>query len=304
MTWLPPGEYARVLGIAPRTLRDRVSANPGGFKRDERGHYWHGEPPGNPGTFRAQGTPAHDVEKWILIPDVHVPYHDATALRLVLEAAKAIGATRCVQLGDLMDCYSVSRYPKDANRRSSIQWEIEETNKVLDSLDAAFPDGRVITLGNHDVRLEKYVATYAPAIGALYSMPELLRLKERGWQVTPYLQSARIGDLDVTHEMGFAGAHASHRNLSVTSRSTAHGHTHRVSMAAAGDIDGSVRVGMSCGWLGSFDAIDYAHRQRAYRETTHGFGVAYVDKSDGGRTHVVPVVIMGGRCVVEGRLIR
>lgn len=243
------------------------------------------------------------VTKWIAIPDVHVPYHDPKIIGIILRAADAIGATRCVQLGDLTDCYSVSRFPKSRDRRLDIAWELDSTAELVNVLDKAFPDERVITLGNHDVRMERYVAEKAPEIAALFpTYVERIGFKERGWRVTNYMDGTRIGDLNVTHEVGFSGAHAAQQTLGVYSSSVIFGHTHRIGFAVAGDLDGKRRVGAMLGWCGDVEKIDYHYRARVARESSHGFGIVYVE--DDGRSTVVPVVISEGRCVVEGKVIR
>lgn len=243
------------------------------------------------------------VTKWIAIPDVHAPYHDPVVMGCIVRAGEAIGASRCVQLGDLTDCYSVSRFPKDASRRLDIEWELDTTCEVVNVLDKAFPDERVITLGNHDVRMEKYVAEKAPAIAGLVpKYVDRIGFRERGWRVAQYMDGTKIGNLHVTHEVGFSGANAVAQTLNVYSSSVIFGHTHRLGWAIAGNVDGGKRVGAMLGWCGKVAAIDYHHRARVARESAHGFGVVYVEPD--GRATVVPVAIEDGRCVVEGKVIR
>ena len=332
MKFIPPSDMAARLCIAPRTLRDRAAVDklkPEGqreFIRDRRGFYGvddvreqpakapdpvtfaepirsqPGNTPPSPGQESRNASVTGDVEKWILIPDVHVPYHDKRAFGLMCRAAKAIGATRCVQMGDLADCYSVSKYPKDPKRRSSAEWELAEVNKALDVLDRVFPDERWITLGNHDVRMVKYLATNAPAVAGMFSLDEMLRFRERGWRVTQYLDSAELGDLEVTHEQGWSGKTAAANAVASSFESQANAHTHFLTFHAVGGGDVRTRVGAQFGWLGSYEFIDYAHRKKIMRSHAHGFGIAYV--VPGGRTHVVPVVIMDGCVVVEGKVVR
>lgn len=243
------------------------------------------------------------VTKWIAIPDVHAPYHDPKVLGLILRAGDAIGASRCVQLGDLTDCYSVSRFPKARDRRLDIAWELEVTCEVVSVLDKAFPDERVITLGNHDVRMERYVAEKAPEIAALFpKYVDRIGFAERGWRVAGYMDGAKIGNLHCTHEVGFAGINAAHQTLGAYQANVIFGHTHRIGFAVAGDVDGRKRVGAMLGWVGAVDKIDYHHRARVARESAHGFGIVYVEPD--GRATVVPVLIDDGRCVVEGKVIR
>lgn len=336
MPWLSVADAARHFDMARSTLRDRMDRDPDRYRRDAAGRVWvDAAPSPAQGTFPAADTPravpapidtlppatprrpvssvieaqripsaphVDRLEKWILIPDCHVPFHDKHAFGLMCRAAKAIGATRCVQMGDLADCYAVSKYPKDVHRRQSAEWELAEVNRALDILDRVFPDERWITLGNHDVRLEKYMAACAPAVAGMLSLNGMLRFTERGWRVTPYLDSATLGDLEVTHEQGWSGKTAASNAIASSFESQANAHTHFLTFHAVGGGDVRTRIGAQFGWLGSYDFIDYAHRKKIMRSHAHGFGIAYV--APGGRTHVVPVAIMDGAVVVEGRLVR
>lgn len=325
MPWMRSPDAAAHFKIAERTLRERAQNDPDRWRRDGAGRYWVPDapegvtdkprpapvpldalPPAQPRAApprRPVEPVSGQVQKWIAIPDVHVPYHDPHVLGLIVRAGEAIGATRCVQLGDLTDCYSVSRFPKDRNRRLDIAWELDSTCEVVSVLDRAFPDERVITLGNHDVRMERYISEKAPEIAALFpTYVDRIGFKERGWRVTSYMDGTKIGDLHCTHEVGYSGQNAAHQTLGVYQSNVIFGHTHRIGFAVAGDLDGKKRVGAMLGWVGDTSKIDYHHRARVARESAHGFGIIYVEPD--GRSTVVPVVVSEGRCVVEGKVIR
>lgn len=80
------------------------------------------------------------------------------------------------------------------------------------------------------------------------------------------------------------------------------GNTHRLHYSVEGSATGKPHVGASFGWLGDPAAVDYMFRVRAARDWAHGFGVAYVEPD--GCVHVVPVPIVNGKVVVEGKVIR
>lgn len=90
------------------------------------------------------------LEKWLLLPDTHVPYHDRRAFGLALSAAQGIGCKNVAVLGDFADFYAVSSHPKPPDRRKSIQWEIEEVNTALDLIDTMFPGDKKYVSGNHE----------------------------------------------------------------------------------------------------------------------------------------------------------
>ena len=54
--------------------------------------------------------------RWLCLFDVHVPFHDKTALRVALDYGLATGCDHVLLGGDFMDFYAVSRWDKDPQR--------------------------------------------------------------------------------------------------------------------------------------------------------------------------------------------
>jgi predicted phosphodiesterase len=245
---------------------------------------------------------ADALERWLLIPDVHVPYHDEAAVSLMLRAAQACGIENCALLGDAVDFYAVSSHDKDPRRRNDLQWEVDEGNRFLDELDRVFPGKRMYVAGNHEDRLRRYLTNVASALFSTTKVEALFRLAERGWSYTPYKEYARIGRLHLTHDTGTAGRYAAHRAMDTFQGNVVIGHTHRMAYVVEGNAKGEAHVGAMLGWLGDVSKVDYMHQVKANRDWAHGFGLAYRDiETDA--VHIVPVPIVNGRVVVEGRLV-
>lgn len=242
------------------------------------------------------------LQKWLLIPDSHIPYVDTKVFSLMLRAARSAGIKNVCILGDFIDCYTVSSFGKDPTRKQDLQSEIDATNEILDVLDKMFTGEKKYIAGNHEDRLERYLIEKAPALFNTVKIERLLKLKERGWQYTPYKRSTRIGKLYVTHDAGKAGKNAAADALNAFQGNVVIGHTHRINYLVEGNAKGKAHVGAMFGWLGDFEAVDYLHRIRCLRDWAHGFGVAYVE--DNGCVHLTPVPIVNGRVVLEGKLIR
>jgi predicted phosphodiesterase len=242
------------------------------------------------------------LEKWILIPDCHVPYHSREAVGLMLRAAQAIGATNAVILGDFADFWAVSSHPKSPERRADLQWEVDEVNKALDMLQHTFTGQVKYIAGNHENRLERYLGAQAPALYSSMKVESLFRIKDRGWTFTQYKDHTSIGKLHLTHDCGKAGKNAHVDAMNAFQSNVIIGHTHRLAYAVEGNAQGKPHVGAMLGWLGDPAAVEYMFKVRAARDWAHGFGVAYVEPD--GCVHVVPVPIVNGRVCVEGRLVR
>lgn len=242
------------------------------------------------------------LERWLLIPDCHVPFQDVAAFRLMLRAAKTCGVRNVAVLGDFIDCFSVSSHPKSPNRRLDLEEELEAGRAALSEIESVCTGQRIYVAGNHEDRLERYLIDKAPALFNTVKVEKLLELSKRGWRYVPYKDHVKIGKLYLTHDAGKAGKQAHHDALNAFQGNVVIGHTHRIGYAVEGNAKGKPHVGAMLGWLGDVDAVDYLHRIRAKRDWAHGFGLMY--KEPDGCVHIVPVPIVNGKCVVEGRLIR
>lgn len=240
------------------------------------------------------------LQKWLLIPDCHVPYQDKRAYALMLKAAKQAGIKKAVILGDYADFYAISAHSKNP-QAVDLQWEVDEVNKRLDELATQF-DEVVFIEGNHEDRLQRYLRDKAPELFGMFSVSKLFKLRERGWRHVQYKHSTKIGKLHLTHDCDKAGKHAHHDALAAFQGNVVIGHTHRIGYAVEGNAKGKPHVGAMLGWLGDVEQVDYMHRVRVKRDWAHGFGVAYVEPD--GCVHVTPVPIVNGKVVVEGRLVK
>ncbi len=242
------------------------------------------------------------LEKWLAIPDTHVPYHDAKAFRLMLRAAKSAGIKNVVILGDFIDCFSVSSHPKPPDRVLDLAVELDSTRELLGEVEQVITGQRIYVAGNHEDRLQRYLVDRAPALFNTVKIDRLLGLADRGWKYVPYKDHTSIGKLYITHDAGKAGKHAHHDALAAFQGNVIIGHTHRIGYAVEGNAKGKPHVGAMLGWLGDVNAVDYMYRIRAKRDWAHGFGIIY--KEPNGCVHVTPVPIVNGTVVVEGKLIR
>lgn len=234
----------------------------------------------------------------LVLPDTHVPYHDKRAWSLFLQVAKSLRPDHLVLLGDFCDFYSVSQYPKDASRKCSLEWELEQTNLELDKLTGLSPDIRYCE-GNHENRLARYLSGNAPQLAGVLNVKSALRIRERGWLWVPYKDSTRIGKFNFLHDCGRSGVAAIRQTLADYGGNVVFGHTHRLGIEYSGSIKGDAHVALNAGWLGDWRAIDYHHRDRVRRESRLGFGVVTMS-GDLGFAQAVPIV--NYTCVVNGKV--
>lgn len=102
--------------------------------------------------------------KIFIVGDIHFPYHNKKALRKIYEAIRKEEPSHIVQIGDLFDQYSFSRFTKknittstkEVQRSRSIALAFWKTCRALSKAKC------YQILGNHDVRLSKRIAEKVP----------------------------------------------------------------------------------------------------------------------------------------------
>lgn len=236
----------------------------------------------------------------IIIPDVHVPYHDERAWEALLDVINGLEPSGVVIIGDFADFYAVSSHDRDPSRRQRLEEEVTEVNKALDELEEVH-DGDVCFIeGNHEDRLRRYLWKKAPELFGTVDVRRLFRLKERGWKHRPYRQGLKVGKVTYKHDYGGkAGKYAAKQCLEAYGGNLVIGHTHRgeVTYLGEGRPDGDQHFCLNVGWLGDVDQADYVDPNKVRREWQQGFGI--VDYSATGLAYAQFVPIVRGQVVAN-----
>jgi hypothetical protein len=214
---------------------------------------------------------------------------------------RAITPAHLIIIGDFIDCYAVSSHSKDPTRASQISTELRAAEAALDQLDALHAKQKVYLGGNHEDRLQRYIRDRAPELFDLVRIPDLLRLKDRGWRYVPYKDHYKLGKVHFTHDVGVAGRTAVYRCLDTYQHSNVTGHTHRLGYIVEGNALGEFKLSAQFGWLGDSRKVDYLQRAKVLKDWALGFGVGYFDRKTG-YVYLTPVPIVNYTCVVNGQL--
>lgn len=103
-------------------------------------------------------------EKFLLIADAHIPYHDKGSLSMALDYGRKREVDTILILGDFIDFYSCSFWDTDPRRRN-FQEEVKAAHSILETIRQQFPKARIIyKLGNHEERYERYMRVKAPEL--------------------------------------------------------------------------------------------------------------------------------------------
>lgn len=198
--------------------------------------------------------------KVFCIPDLHFPYHNKKALKKVIELIKKEKPDVVIQLGDLLDLYSFSRYEKDANftsPKSELNRGLKLAEKFWGDVKRAAPKARCIQLiGNHEMRLNKLIARKAPELQHLVkSIQDLYQFK--GVKVLKDDRDYIVLD-GVVYLHGYLSKNGDHSKF--FGASVVHGHSHRVGIVYERKKDG-LHFEMDCGHLADEKSLPLQYTQ-------------------------------------------
>lgn len=219
--------------------------------------------------------------KWLILCDVHIPYYKREPFIIALKYALEHEITGIVLLGDIWDCYAVSRWDKDPRRRN-LAYERDELIKVLEVIREIFPTEPIIyKLGNHEERLLSYFRVKAPELidMEIANFDRLIEAQRFGIKVITERVPLKIGRLFLLHGHEFGGNASTPvnpaRTLYLQGKEIALcGHYHRTSEHTEKSLDDSITACWSVGSLS-----DLHPEYRPINKWNHGFAI--VDDMDG-----------------------
>lgn len=181
----------------------------------------------------------------IVLADLQVPYHDPAYIKVMAKFVKAMRASRQFrrvevgQIGDLQDQPEVGRWNKGAaGEYAGTFWSgVRTTREIVDLFQFDW-----VKVGNHDRRVEDYIAKYAPALGgddSEWNLNSLLGLTNKTLRREPFEMAP--GWVAAHGDEGSLSPIAGRTAFNLTSRwdaSVVCGHTHR-----AGTVSTTIGLG-------------------------------------------------------------
>lgn len=146
-----------------------------------------------------------EINRVLVLPDLHFPFEDKRAWRAVLAYARDHKWDAVVLLGDIMDHDSISHWNKDnvrAIQNQLLAGDYAYGNQRLDELEEATPGADKVAIeGNHDHRPEVYV-NKVPQLAGMIETDVCLRLSQRNWKYARFWSKGellRIGNAYFAH---------------------------------------------------------------------------------------------------------
>jgi len=141
-----------------------------------------------------------DQGKWLVIGDLHIPYHNEGAIEEALRVAADQGCEHLCINGDFIDFYKMSKWSQDPRHRDPAA-EIKIGREILEILSNRFAGRRVYKMGNHEERYERYLYDRAPALVGIedFELDRVMRVKELKFDFVRGKQLFSLGKIPVFH---------------------------------------------------------------------------------------------------------
>jgi hypothetical protein len=243
----------------------------------------------------------------IFLSDLHMPFTDWPALKATEAFMKSWQPTLICYVGDVLDCYDISRFDKNPSRKFRINDERRLAMDMLDRHHRICPDAQQVWLdGNHEERLVRYLWSRAPEIADLVDedsgapmlgIPTLLGLNKRHVQYTSYAGHIDYLGFLVTHG-NLLSKHSSYTAKQMSERlrsSGLSGHSHRLGMYNWTGLKGP-QAWYENGCLCRLDP-DYMHNPNWQQ----GFHIGIVVDQ---KVHILPGIFFSGVLYIEGKVYR
>jgi len=238
---------------------------------------------------------AKSIERMLVISDIHIPYHNAPALKKALEYGKEKNIDSILINGDFIDFAPISYFTKDPYTKMNLSADLELTRKILQIIRNTFPDIPIYYKnGNHEDWLEKYLMNKAPELLDIeeFKLKTLLRFGELGIQEISSYAMMKFGKLNIVHghelKSTLRSVNPARTLYLKTKKSTLVAHHHVTSEHTESDIDGQITTCWSIGCLSQLKP------KYAGLDSKYNLGFAYVTKTKDGNFTVSNKRIING----------
>lgn len=225
--------------------------------------------------------------------DLHIPYHESDAVKAAIKLAKDDKVDAIFLNGDVLDFFGLSFHEKNPKNRPRISEELESARQFLKGLRKHFPNIPIYWVdGNHEHRLERYLAVKAPELldTSEFQIASLLRMAEYGITYLGFRTKCYFGKLLVEHGdrlKGTGGVNPARTARLKYKRSVLVNHFHKLSVDSGKQYDGDVMTCWSNGCL--------CELEPEYMEVNeHVHGVCHV-QMDGDNYRVRQYQIIDGK---------
>jgi hypothetical protein len=212
----------------------------------------------------------------LVFSDAHYwPGEPPVAHKALVSLARSLKPLAIVANGDILDGATISRHePNGWESPPTLAQEIEVVQDRLEEIQKAAPKACKLlrTIGNHDIRFERKLATQVPEYRHLSgtSLKDHLPAWGASWSIMVN------GHTMIKHKYN-NGLHAAYNNTLRAGTSIVTGHLHRLLVTRWADYNGT-RYGVDTGMLADIDSEQFAYAEDNPRPWGSGFAVLTFDE--------------------------
>lgn len=232
-------------------------------------------------------------KKILWISDLHIPYHNLSAIKTAINYGREKGVNGIIIGGDMLDMYNASFHERTPNKTRLVR-ELEMGREFFSQLRKIFPSEKIVFKeGNHEQRLERYLFKNAPDIADLDALHlnELLRMKEFKIDYVKNNQLINVGKLSILHgnefKTGSGGVYVARGLRLKAFDNILFGNFHKTQSDFQKDVNGRLYGGWSVGCL-----CDLSPKYMPFNQWNLGFAV--IELMDSGNFSVENKKIIDG----------
>jgi len=239
-------------------------------------------------------------EKVLFISDIHAPYHDEKALKILYKFMDWYKPQTIFIIGDLLDCYAVSRFTKDPKGALNFKEEVDSAISILKAIKKHSNNSQIYYIrGNHEARIKKFLWSNAKELSGLQELevPSILHFKELGIK---YVEKGMMMYKGVMVKHGsvvrkYAG-YTAKAEFEKNGCSGVSGHTHRAAVYMQTNASGDYK------WMeiGCLCKLDQEYMEGETPNWQQGFGIGYFNKNSN-RYQLELVNIIDGKAMYAGK---
>jgi len=183
-------------------------------------------------------------ERHLILSDYQIPDHDVGLAEIIRTQLIPDLKPDVIHLdGDIMNFSEAGKYDLPLDFDVTLGDELNKAKEVVYGLEKAArkanPDCEIEWReGNHEFRLQKYLARNAQALAEIFdeygdrviTIPHLMNLKEHDIKWIPYYEHKKIGSVEIEHGdiVRSKSGYTAHAMLDRRGHSGFSGHTHRL----------------------------------------------------------------------------
>jgi predicted phosphodiesterase len=225
-------------------------------------------------------------KKILILSDIHIPYHDISALSVAIQTGLDEQVDTVILNGDALDCHELSDFVKDPKKRK-FKEELYAMRTFVYELRQTFPNAEIIYKeGNHEERYWRFMRVKSPELFDIdaFDFATLCHLDKYDIKFIQGKNKINIGGLSLFHghEFGkqFMPSVNVARGLFLKTKANAMcGHHHQTAEHTERDVNGKV---ITCWGVGCLSELspDY----NPYSKYNHGFCI--ITRGNGKEFHV------------------